>query len=113
MERVPYLDLRAQYNGIRTEVLAALGEICQLGRFAQGPATSDFETKFAAHRHRRDENHHRHKPLVLEHAADSIPKRFVSKRRGSHQVIASQFARLGTAARAERPAYQIPTSPQR
>src|SRR5947207_5210246 len=47
MDRVPYLDLQAQYDSIRTEVLAALGEICESGKFAQGPATSDFETKFA------------------------------------------------------------------
>jgi dTDP-4-amino-4,6-dideoxygalactose transaminase len=47
MERVPYLDLQAQYDGIRTEVLTALAEICESGRFAQGPATSDFEVKFA------------------------------------------------------------------
>jgi dTDP-4-amino-4,6-dideoxygalactose transaminase len=49
MERVPYLDLQAQYDGIRTEVLTALREICESGRFAQGPATLDFETKFAAY----------------------------------------------------------------
>jgi dTDP-4-amino-4,6-dideoxygalactose transaminase len=49
MDRVPYLDLQAQYDSIRTEVLAALGEICESGRFAQGPATSDFEAKFAAY----------------------------------------------------------------
>ena len=49
MERVPYLDLQTQYDGIRTEVLTALREICESGRFAQGPATSDFETKFAAY----------------------------------------------------------------
>jgi dTDP-4-amino-4,6-dideoxygalactose transaminase len=49
MDRVPYLDLQAQYNSIRTEVLAALGEICESGRFAQGPATLDFEEKFAAY----------------------------------------------------------------
>jgi dTDP-4-amino-4,6-dideoxygalactose transaminase len=49
MERVPYLDLQAQYDGIRTEVLTALAEICESGRFAQGPATSDFEAKFAAY----------------------------------------------------------------
>jgi dTDP-4-amino-4,6-dideoxygalactose transaminase len=49
MERVPYLDLEAQYNSIRTEVLTALEEICESGRFAQGPATSDFEEKFAAY----------------------------------------------------------------
>lgn len=49
MDRVPYLDLQAQYDGIRTEVLAALAEICESGKFAQGPATSDFEAKFAAY----------------------------------------------------------------
>jgi dTDP-4-amino-4,6-dideoxygalactose transaminase len=49
MERMPYLDLQAQYDSIRTEVLAALSEICESGRFAQGPVTSDFEEKFAAY----------------------------------------------------------------
>jgi dTDP-4-amino-4,6-dideoxygalactose transaminase len=49
MERIPYLDLQAQYDGIRTEVLTALEEICESARFAQGPATSDFEAKFAAY----------------------------------------------------------------
>jgi dTDP-4-amino-4,6-dideoxygalactose transaminase len=49
MERIPYLDLQAQYNGIRSEVLTVLGEICESGRFAQGPATLDFEAKFAAY----------------------------------------------------------------
>ena len=49
MDRVPYLDLQAQYNSIRTQVLPALGEICESGIFAQGPATSDFEGKFAAY----------------------------------------------------------------
>jgi dTDP-4-amino-4,6-dideoxygalactose transaminase len=49
MDRVPYLDLQAQYDGIRTEVLAALGEICESSKFAQGPATSDFEATFAAY----------------------------------------------------------------
>jgi len=49
MERVPYLDLQAQYDSIRTEALAALEEICESGRFAQGPATSHFEEKFAAY----------------------------------------------------------------
>jgi dTDP-4-amino-4,6-dideoxygalactose transaminase len=47
MEHVPYLDLEAQYDSIRTEVLTALEEICQSGRFAQGPATRKFEEKFA------------------------------------------------------------------
>jgi dTDP-4-amino-4,6-dideoxygalactose transaminase len=49
MERISYLNLPAQYDGIRTEVLTALAEICESGKFAQGPATSDFEAKFAAY----------------------------------------------------------------
>ena len=49
MDHLPYLDLHAQYDSIRAEVLAALGEICESGRFAQGPATLDFEKKFAAY----------------------------------------------------------------
>ncbi len=49
MQPIPYLDLEAQYNGIRAEVLTALEEICKSGRFAQGPATSDFEAKFAVY----------------------------------------------------------------
>jgi dTDP-4-amino-4,6-dideoxygalactose transaminase len=46
-KRIPYLDLRAQYDSIRAEVLSALGAICEWGRFAQGPATGEFEAKFA------------------------------------------------------------------
>ena len=49
MEAVPYLDLQAQYDGIRTEVLTALREICESSKFAQGPTTADFEAKFAAY----------------------------------------------------------------
>ena len=47
MERVAYVDLEAQYIGIRAEVLMALEGICKSGRFAQGPATTEFEAKFA------------------------------------------------------------------
>jgi dTDP-4-amino-4,6-dideoxygalactose transaminase len=47
MEAVPYLDLQAQYDTIRTEVLPALREICESSKFAQGPTTADFEAKFS------------------------------------------------------------------
>src|SRR5215469_12786078 len=47
METVPYLDLHAQYDALRSEVLRALQEICESTRFAQGPGTADFEAKFA------------------------------------------------------------------
>ena len=49
METVPYLDLRAQYRPLRSEVLSALEEICESTSFAQGPATSRFEAEFAAY----------------------------------------------------------------
>jgi dTDP-4-amino-4,6-dideoxygalactose transaminase len=49
METVPYLDLRAQYRTLRGEVLSALEEICESTNFAQGPATAEFESKFAAY----------------------------------------------------------------
>jgi len=49
METVPYLDLRAQDRTLRSEVLTALEKICESTSFAQGPATADFEAKFAAY----------------------------------------------------------------
>src|SRR5215472_14180359 len=49
MEHVPYLDLQTQYDALRSEVLTELEEICESTRFAQGPATADFEAKFAAY----------------------------------------------------------------
>ena len=49
METVPYLDLRAQYQTLRDELLSGLEEICESASFAQGPATLEFEAKFAAY----------------------------------------------------------------
>ena len=49
MEPVPYLDIHAQYHAVRSEVLTALKEICESSRFAQEPATLNFEAKFAAY----------------------------------------------------------------
>jgi dTDP-4-amino-4,6-dideoxygalactose transaminase len=49
METVPYLDLRAQYRPLHSEVLAALESICESTSFAQGEATAEFEAKFAAY----------------------------------------------------------------
>src|SRR5438093_4969919 len=49
MDPVPYLDLHTQYDALRSEVLTALEEICESSRFVQGPATSKFETEFAAY----------------------------------------------------------------
>ena len=47
MELVPYLDLHTQYDALRSEVLTALEEVCESTGFAQGPATANFEAKFA------------------------------------------------------------------
>src|SRR5262245_16997481 len=49
MNPVPYLDLQTQYDALRSEVMTALDEICESTGFAQGPATADFEAKFAAY----------------------------------------------------------------
>ena len=49
MDTVPYLDLQAQYRVLRGEVLSALEGVCASAKFAQGPATSEFEEKFAAY----------------------------------------------------------------
>ena len=45
--KIQYLDLQTQYHAIRKEVLAALDEICDSARFAQGPITTVFERSFA------------------------------------------------------------------
>jgi dTDP-4-amino-4,6-dideoxygalactose transaminase len=49
MTRIPFLDLKAQYATIRDEVRAALDEVCDSARFAQGPPTTAFEQEFAAY----------------------------------------------------------------
>src|SRR5512145_794189 len=45
--KIPYLDLHSQYNTIRKEALASLEAVCESTRFAQGPATAEFEKAFA------------------------------------------------------------------
>lgn len=47
--KIPFLDLHAQYNTIRGEVLSALEAVCESSRFAQGPLTAEFEMAFARH----------------------------------------------------------------
>jgi dTDP-4-amino-4,6-dideoxygalactose transaminase len=49
MTKVPYLDLKAQYQTIRAEVLTALESVCESTRYAQGPPTQEFEKAFAAY----------------------------------------------------------------
>src|SRR2546422_9534392 len=47
--RVPFLDLRAQYEPLRAEIDAALVEVLQSGRFVLGPPVERFEQAFAAY----------------------------------------------------------------
>src|ERR1044071_4219078 len=49
MENVPYLDLRAQYKPLRSEILGALEDVCESTSFVQGAVTSKFEDQFAAY----------------------------------------------------------------
>ncbi|NQU11471.1 DegT/DnrJ/EryC1/StrS family aminotransferase [bacterium] len=49
MQTIPYLDLKAQYRSIRTDVLAELEAVCESAQFAQGPPTRVFEQEWAAY----------------------------------------------------------------
>lgn len=46
--QVPFLDLKAQHDPIRAELLAAIGEVIDRNAFAGGPYVAKFETDFAA-----------------------------------------------------------------
>jgi dTDP-4-amino-4,6-dideoxygalactose transaminase len=46
---VPFFDLKAQYSGIREEILAALDEVCRSASFSLGPEVVEFEREFAAY----------------------------------------------------------------
>jgi len=46
--KVPFLDLKAQYNVIREEVNAAIQEVLESSAFAGGPFVAKFEEQFAA-----------------------------------------------------------------
>jgi dTDP-4-amino-4,6-dideoxygalactose transaminase len=46
---VPYFDLKAQYSGIREEILAALDGVCRSASFSSGPEVAEFEREFAAY----------------------------------------------------------------
>ncbi len=47
--KVPYFDLKAQYRGIRDEILAALERVCQDASFILGEEVAAFEREFAAY----------------------------------------------------------------
>lgn len=44
----PFLDLQAQFAGIRDEILTAVNEVFESQRFILGPEVQDFETEVAA-----------------------------------------------------------------
>ncbi len=44
---IPLVDLKAQYQGIKPEIDAAIGRVLETGAFALGPAVADFEKQFA------------------------------------------------------------------
>ena len=46
--RVPFLDLRAQHDPIRAELLAAISEVIDNSAFAGGPVIARFEEEFAS-----------------------------------------------------------------
>lgn len=45
--KIPIVNLRAQYAGIRAEVLAAVDEVLESQQFILGPAVSRFEEQMA------------------------------------------------------------------
>src|SRR5262245_1700112 len=46
---VPYFDLKAQYESIREEILAALDRVCRNAAFILGTEVAEFEKEFAAY----------------------------------------------------------------
>lgn len=47
--QVPYFDLKAQYAGLRDEILEALDRVCQNASFILGEEVTQFEKEFAAY----------------------------------------------------------------
>jgi dTDP-4-amino-4,6-dideoxygalactose transaminase len=47
--RVPYLDLKAQYQSIKPEIDAAIARVLESGQFVLGPEVAGFEQEFAAY----------------------------------------------------------------
>jgi dTDP-4-amino-4,6-dideoxygalactose transaminase len=47
--KVPYFDLKAQYDGLRDEIAAALERVCRNASFILGEEVAKFEEEFAAY----------------------------------------------------------------
>ena len=45
--QVPFLDLKAQYTGIKDEIMRAIADVCDSQMFCLGPAVAEFEKKIA------------------------------------------------------------------
>lgn len=52
--KVPYLDLRAQYHGIKSEIDAAVAGVLESGQFVLGSEVASFEREFAGYCGARD-----------------------------------------------------------
>lgn len=47
--QVPFFDLREQFEGIRDDLVGAVTDVLESGRYALGPAVEGFEADFAAY----------------------------------------------------------------
>ncbi len=47
--KVPYLDLKAQYQSIKPEIDAAIARVLDSCQFVLGPEVAGFEQEFAAY----------------------------------------------------------------
>lgn len=50
---IPYLDLKAQYAGVKDEISTAIASVLDNAQYVLGPAVARFEEQFAAHCHAR------------------------------------------------------------
>ena len=46
---IPFVDLKAQYLRLKTEIDAAIATVLEHGRFILGPEVAEFERRLAAH----------------------------------------------------------------
>jgi len=46
---IPFVDLKTQYQGIKDEVMAAVGHVLETGQFVLGEEVSKFEQEFASY----------------------------------------------------------------
>jgi dTDP-4-amino-4,6-dideoxygalactose transaminase len=47
--KIPFLDLKAQNDPLRAEIMTSIGEVIDASAFAGGPVVSEFEEEFAAY----------------------------------------------------------------